>query len=168
MLFNYVLRRPYLTWSVIGADGTTLRTPTPVEGVTEPLLIHDMALTSRYIVLLLSPLVFDVAGLMQGGSLLKWRPEQGTRIVLIPRDGGAVRWLHTDAFWVWHFGNAFDRADGTVVVDYVEWAYPGGFTNSDAPQVGKFVRAESIRQPAGSSAPSKSSKPWSFPVSTTG
>ena len=110
VLFNYVLEAPYLTWSVIGADGTTLRTPTPVEGVTEPLMIHDMALTSRYIVLMLSPLVFDIAGVMKGGSLLDWRPEQGARIALIPRDGGAVRWLHTDAFWVWHFGNAFDRA----------------------------------------------------------
>ena len=142
VLFNYVLEAPYLTWSVVGADGTTLRTPTPVDGVTEPLMIHDMALTSRYIVLVLSPLVFDVAGVMKGGSLLNWRPEQGTRIALILRDGGMVRWIHTDAFWVWHFGNAFDRPDGTVVVDYVEWAYPSGLAKSFGPQVGSFVRAE--------------------------
>ncbi|HEY5854364.1 MAG TPA: carotenoid oxygenase family protein [Aldersonia sp.] len=142
VLFNYMLEAPYLTWSMLGADGVTLRPPTPVDGVSEPLMIHDMALTSRYIVLVLSPLVFDIAGVMSGGSLLDWRPEQGTRIALIPRDGGAVRWIHTDAFWVWHFGNAFDRPDGTVAVDYVEWSYPGGLAKSSVPQVGRFVRAE--------------------------
>jgi carotenoid cleavage dioxygenase-like enzyme len=51
VLFNYSLEAPYLTWSVVGSDGTALRMPTPVDGLDAPLMIHDMALTEKYIVL---------------------------------------------------------------------------------------------------------------------
>ncbi|MGN2640070.1 carotenoid oxygenase family protein [Nocardia takedensis] len=141
VLFTYRLDAPYLAWSVVGPDGTARRAPTPVEGVDEPVMVHDMALTARYIVLFLCPLVFDIPGLLRGGSLLDWRPAAGTRIALIPRDGSAVRWAETDTFWVWHFANAYDEADGTVVVDYVQWAYPSGLAKVATPQRGALVRA---------------------------
>jgi carotenoid cleavage dioxygenase len=140
VLFNYMLEAPYLTWSVVAADGSAARPPTAVDGVDTPLMIHDMALTRRYIVLMLCPLVFDMAAVLTGGSVLDWRPEEGTRIALIPRDGGRVRWLTCDAYWVWHFANAFDLPDGNVSVDYVEWTYPGGFAKAPAPSTGSLVR----------------------------
>ncbi|MDF3281634.1 carotenoid oxygenase family protein [Gordonia sp. N1V] len=141
VLFNYALDAPYLTWSVIAADGTVTRTPTPVDGLTEPVMIHDMALTERYVVLFVCPLVFDIEAMLTGGSLLSWRPDDGTRIALIPRDGGPIRWVQTDPFWVWHFANAFDNADGTVTVDYVEWTYPGGFADVKRPASSPLTRA---------------------------
>ncbi|MGV9712991.1 carotenoid oxygenase family protein [Gordonia sp. NPDC003424] len=141
VLFNYGLEAPYLTWAVIGPDGQPVRNPTPVDGLDEPVMIHDMALTSRYIVLFVCPLIFDLEAAMTGGSLLSWRPDDGTRIALIPRDGGAVRWVHTDPFWVWHFANAFDDPDGSVTVDYVEWTYPGGFTDQPTPATSALTRA---------------------------
>ncbi|NDZ96693.1 carotenoid oxygenase family protein [Streptomyces sp. SID6673] len=147
VLFNYVLEAPYLTWAVIGPDGRTRRPPTPVEGVDRPLMIHDMALTSRYIVLFLCPLVFDITAMLSGGSLLQWHPESGTRIALIPRDGGPIRWVDSEPMWVWHFANAFDNGaddapgDGTVTVDYVEWTYPGVFEHMPQPASSALVRA---------------------------
>lgn len=141
VLFTYSLEAPYLTWSVVGADGRAVRTPTPVYGLGAPMMIHDMALTEKYVVLFANPLVFDVAGLMTGGALLSWQPDRGTRIALIPRDGNAVRWIDTDTFWVWHFANAFDNPDGSVTVDYVEHAYPAGFAKSTAPNRAVLVRA---------------------------
>ncbi|MFE7416444.1 carotenoid oxygenase family protein [Rhodococcus sp. NPDC057529] len=141
VLFNYMLDAPYLTWSVVNPDGSVARTPTPVEGVDTPLMVHDMALTQRYILLMLCPLVFDIAAVLTGGSVLDWRPEDGTRIALIPRDGGPVRWTTHDAYWVWHFANAFDLPDGRVSVDYVEWTYPGGFAKAPAPSLGSLIRA---------------------------
>ena len=69
---------------------------------------------------------------MAGGSLLAWRPEDGTRIALIPRDGGPVRWSTTDAFWVWHTANAHEADDpaagNPVVLDYAQWPRPAGLT----------------------------------------
>jgi len=141
VLFNYLFEAPYLTWSVVAADGSLSRPPTVVDGLDKPLMIHDMALTQRYIVLVLCPLVFDIAAAMTGGSVLDWRPDDGTRIALIPRDGGPVRWASSEAFWVWHFANGFDLPDGRVGVDYVQWSYPGGLAKVDEPSLGSLVRA---------------------------
>ncbi|WP_238420672.1 carotenoid oxygenase family protein [Gordonia sp. 'Campus'] len=143
VLFNYSLEAPYLTWSTVAADGHTISGPTPVDGVDESVMIHDMALTSRYVVLFVCPLIFDLEAAMTGGSLLTWRPETGTRIALIPRDGGPVRWVQTDPFWVWHFANAFDgpNPEDGVIVDYVEWSYPGGFADEPRPATSALTRA---------------------------
>jgi carotenoid cleavage dioxygenase len=54
-VFCYALEPPYLTWSVIGPDGTVTSGPTPVVGVDDPSMVHDMALTGRYLVLVLAP-----------------------------------------------------------------------------------------------------------------
>lgn len=139
--FCYVFDAPYLTWSVIGADGTVTRPPTAVDGLDQAVMIHDMALTSRYIVLVLAPLVFDIARIFDGASPLTWQPDLGTRIALVPRDGSAVRWHTVDPFWMWHTANAFDLPDGEVVLDYVEWTYPGGFAESSEPNIGALRRA---------------------------
>lgn len=123
--FCYAAEAPYLTWTVIGPDGAAKRPPTPVDGIDRPTMIHDMALTDTYLVVPVCPLEFDIAAALDGGSLLKWNPESGTRIALIPRDGSAVRWCSDEAFWMWHTANAYDAADGTVVLDYVQWDNPG-------------------------------------------
>ncbi|OWA20511.1 carotenoid oxygenase [Streptomyces sp. CS159] len=147
VVFCYALEPPYLTWSVIGPDGKVTRGPTPVTGVDEPLMIHDMALTARYVVLVLAPAYFDVDAAMAGGSFLAWRPERGTRVALVPRDGGAPVWAHEDAFWMWHSVNAYDDGSGPqapVVLDYVEWnrltVGPSTRNESD-PVTARLVRA---------------------------
>lgn len=129
VVFCYQLEAPYLTWATLGPDGMVTRPATPITGVDRPVMIHDMALTARFVVLVLAPLHFDMGAAMSGGSMLAWRPQDGTRIALVPRDGGLVRWSHTDAFWTWHSANAFDDGeslDAPVVLDYVEWSHPGG------------------------------------------
>ncbi|MEU6815438.1 carotenoid oxygenase family protein [Streptomyces sp. NPDC046860] len=130
-VFCYALEPPYLTWSLIAPDGTGARGPVPVDGVDEPMMIHDMALTGRYLVLVLAPVFFAPGAAMSGGSLIDWRPEAGTRVLLIPRDGSPVREVADDAFWLWHTVNAHDEDDGTVVLEYVQWSRlslgdPGG------------------------------------------
>jgi carotenoid cleavage dioxygenase-like enzyme len=134
VVFCYGLNEPYLTWSIIGRDGVPIRAQTPIEGVDRPVMIHDMALTPTYVVLVLGPFYFDIAAAISTGSPMSWEPEHGTRIALIPRDGGPTRWLSTEAFWLWHTANAYDThaADGTarVVLDYVQWTAPGGFVHA--------------------------------------
>ncbi|MFF0777772.1 carotenoid oxygenase family protein [Streptomyces sp. NPDC003720] len=121
-VFCYGLEAPYLTWAVIGPDGVVRQGPTAVEGIAEPQMIHDMALTRRHVVLVLAPAFFDIEAAMSGGSFVAWRPERGTRIALIPRDGGPVGWADDEAFWLWHTVNAYeDPDDGRVILDYVQW-----------------------------------------------
>jgi carotenoid cleavage dioxygenase-like enzyme len=50
------------------------RRPTPVSGLDRPVMIHDMALTARFLVLVLGPLYFDIQAATSRGSLLAWRP----------------------------------------------------------------------------------------------
>jgi carotenoid cleavage dioxygenase-like enzyme len=125
------LRPPFLTWTVTRPGGSG-RTARPVEGVDRPSVIHDMAFTDRYVLLVVAPLFFDVASAGAGRSTLAWDEAAGTRIALIPRDGGPVRWCEDDTFWLWHTVNAHDAKDpvdpvaDVVVLDHVEWARPSG------------------------------------------
>ena len=61
--------------------------------------------------------------------MFDWRPERGTRIAVIARDGSGVHWFDSDAFWVWHFANAYEEEAGdgttTITVDYPYWTHPG-------------------------------------------
>jgi carotenoid cleavage dioxygenase-like enzyme len=50
------------------------RRPTPVSGLDCPVMIHDIALTARFLVLVLGPLYFDIQAATSRGSLLAWRP----------------------------------------------------------------------------------------------
>jgi carotenoid cleavage dioxygenase-like enzyme len=119
VMFAYDVEAPFLVWMVVGPDGTLTREPTVVEGVDEGYMVHDCVITERYLVLTIAPVVFDIDAMMTGGDVLAWKPELGTRIACIPRDGGPTEWIHTDPFFVWHFGNAYD--DGADVVLDLSW-----------------------------------------------
>ncbi len=144
VVFCYHLGPPYLTWATIAADGSG-SSPVPVAGLGRPVMIHDMALTEHYVVLVLAPLFFDPAEAARGGSLLSWEPDEGTRIAVVPRDGGPVRWCDDAAFWVWHIAGAYEREDpaagNPIVLDYVHWDAPGGLAPGAAPGHGRLARA---------------------------
>jgi carotenoid cleavage dioxygenase-like enzyme len=141
-VFRYDVTAPFLTWAAIGADGTVTRPATPVDGVDASYMIHDFAITARYLVVVLGPLQLDLDAMLTGGQPLVWKPELGTRIALIPRDGSTVQWVHGDTFWAWHYANAHD--DGDLVQLDLPWSSgPGfGFAGSHAaPLTGAFTRA---------------------------
>jgi carotenoid cleavage dioxygenase len=122
--FRYDTAAPYLTWMVIGPDGTVTQPPVPVHGIDKPFMIHDFAITERHLVLTVAPVVIDLEAMMSGGPGLRWEPELGTRVALIPRDrSGPTRWAHTDAFWAWHYANAYE-ADGCIYLDFPGFGVP--------------------------------------------
>jgi carotenoid cleavage dioxygenase-like enzyme len=136
IVFRYDVEQPFLTWAVIGHDGTVTRPPTPVEGVDSGFMIHDFAITERYLVLTIGPAVLDLDAMLTGGAVLQWRPELGTRIAVIPRDASTgPEWIHTDAYWVWHFANAYEASspatvgagtdDLRIVLDFPWWSSLG-------------------------------------------
>jgi carotenoid cleavage dioxygenase-like enzyme len=145
VLFRYDVEEPFLTWTVVGADGTVTRPPTPVAGADGAFMIHDFAITEHHLVLVVGPAVLDVDAMLSGGDALQWRPEMGTRIAVIPRNGSAgPRWIETDAFWVWHFANAYETGNGAdlrIIVDFPRWSSPGFVTNGAEPIRGSMVRA---------------------------
>ncbi len=145
VLFRYDVTEPFLTWAVVGPDGGVARPPTPVPGVDRGYMVHDFAVTEHYVLFVLGPGVLDVSAMFNGGDVLQWRPELGTRIAVVERDGTAPpRWIETDAFWVWHFANAYetgDPGDPRVVVDFPWWSHLGFAVENTAPLRGSLVRA---------------------------
>lgn len=107
---------PYLTYYVADAAGKIVRT-TPID-LPQPALIHDMTMSANYAIFCHCPLVFEMQQAMQTGMPFVWKPEQGARIGLIDRRNLEQQpvWIKTEAFWVWHFMNAFEQ-NGKIAVD---------------------------------------------------
>ncbi|MBU3751864.1 MAG: carotenoid oxygenase family protein [Mycobacterium sp.] len=90
-------------------------------------MVHDFAITERYLVFLVSPIIPDgipvALGVKPFGDAMRYHPERGSSFVLIPRDGGRIRRIDYEAVLQFHLSNAFDDR-GDVVVDVV--TYHGG------------------------------------------
>ena len=108
----------HLQYVVVGTDGRVRRT-VDVATPGQP-MVHDCALTARYFILLDLPVLFDLEVIAQGFQFpFKWHPEYGARVGLLPREGSAdqVIWCEVEPCAVFHPMNAYDRADGNVVLD---------------------------------------------------
>ncbi|SDG04074.1 carotenoid cleavage dioxygenase [Blastococcus aurantiacus] len=112
----------YWAWNhiqhiVVGPDGTVGST-TDIP-VSDGPMIHDFALTERYVVLLDLPVTFSMDAVAAGRQLpYTWNPTHQARIGLLPRAGTAreVQWIEVEPCWVFHTLNAYDDG-GRVVVD---------------------------------------------------
>ncbi len=88
--------------------------------------MHSFAITERYVILVTFPLVIDqmalIKGSLKGGGSIaesfRWQPERGSTFHLFDRETGAERaTVKGPPFFSFHHVNAFDREDGSVVVD---------------------------------------------------
>lgn len=106
---SYMPGHEFVQHIVINADGHVVRTTTVP--LTRTPFMHDFALTENHVVLWDTPIGFD-------GFECRWLPEHPTRVGVMPRTGGDVRWLDIDPVHVSHTLNAYDDGDA-VVVDVV-------------------------------------------------
>lgn len=87
--------------------------------------VHTFGLTPRHAILVAHPFAVSPVKMLWSSKgyidHFDWHPEQGTRLVVIARSNGQVREHVTDAFFIFHIVNAFERDDATVL-DLV--AYP--------------------------------------------
>ena len=142
ILFRYGLEEPYLYWAAVGADGHMTRPPEIIAEIDRGYMIHDFLITEDFLVLVINPATFDFARAAQGASPLAWEPDRGTRIAIIPRRGtsAGIRWVATDAFWCWHYANAWQEG-GEIITCFAWWSHLGlGVAGAPRPK-GQFVRA---------------------------
>ncbi len=102
---------------VVGTDGRVRHTVDIPMGMS---MVHDMSLTSKYAVIYDLPVTVDINLAMGGNRFpLKWNPEYGARVGLLPREGSAadIIWIEVPLCYAFHPMNAYDRADGSVVID---------------------------------------------------
>ncbi|HVL01561.1 MAG TPA: carotenoid oxygenase family protein, partial [Dongiaceae bacterium] len=97
---------------------------------------HDFAITEHYLVFVLAPVIVDpikaipaLLGLSTFEAASGYRDDIGTRIVLVPRDGGKLRIVECPPLVYVHFNNAFEQQD-SVVVDLVRHAQWDGVANA--------------------------------------
>jgi carotenoid cleavage dioxygenase-like enzyme len=90
--------------------------------VSDGPMMHDFALTGKYVVLLDLPVTFSLTAAAAGRELpYVWNGEHQARVGLLPRSGGDVRWFGVDPCWVFHCLNAYDDEGGRVVVDLCQY-----------------------------------------------
>ena len=84
-------------------------------------MVHDCAITERFVVLFDLPVTFDLDAAAGGASLpYRWNPDHPPRVGLLPLAGPAaeVRWFEAPSCFVFHTLNAYDDGD-KVVIDLV-------------------------------------------------
>lgn len=113
---NYALTPPFLTIYQFNSEASLVKK----WDITKPYptMIHDFVLTENYVVIFDCPTLFDLDEIMRGGSLLKWRPDLGTRIGIMHKKTGELKWFETEAFFVFHYANAFENKS-EITVDFV-------------------------------------------------
>ncbi|WP_298957280.1 carotenoid oxygenase family protein [uncultured Methylobacterium sp.] len=91
--------------------------------------IHDCAITARFAIVLDLPVTFSFGALLAGHRFpFRWNPAHRARVGLLPRqgDGADILWCEVEPCFVFHVANAYDDADGRVILDVV--AYDTVFT----------------------------------------
>lgn len=81
-------------------------------------MIHDAAITSKYIVLFDFPLLFTPLELLRGGEPLSLQTSERSRIGLMPvdsTDGNDVVWFSSDPTMAFHAACAWDTPSGAEV-----------------------------------------------------
>jgi len=113
---GYAPFAPYLTYHVVDASGALVRS---VElDIDHSSMMHDFQITENWAVIFDLPIHFDTAALADGFPF-RWAPEAGARMGLVRRDGSSaeVRWFEVDLCFMFHSFNAYEDAEGRVVVE---------------------------------------------------
>lgn len=85
-------------------------------------MIHDFAFTQRFAIILDLPVTFSLMAAIAGYSFpYRWNDAHKARIGLMPREGEAkdIIWIPVDPCFVFHTVNAYDRDDGSLVLDLI-------------------------------------------------
>jgi carotenoid cleavage dioxygenase-like enzyme len=127
---------------VVAADGR-VRREEPVR-VSHGPMIHDSAISARFVAILDLPVTFSMSALIAGSMFpFRWNPAHPARVGLLPREsaGSEVIWCDVDPCYVFHVANSYDTDDGGMILDVV--AYDRMFAETvlgpDAPR-GAFER----------------------------
>lgn len=163
----------------VGRDGRVKRTlDVPVPGMV---MMHDMSLTGRYVVIYDLPVTISGELINRGMRFpFAWNEDYAPRVGLLPRDGSAddIVWAGVSPCYVFHPMNAYDDADGNVVLDVCRYErmfladHNGPFRDSQAtldrwtvnPRTGRVTeeRVDDATQEFPRCRPSLNSKPYRY------
>jgi carotenoid cleavage dioxygenase len=111
----------HVQYVVVGSDGRVRKVvDIPVPGMV---MLHDMSLTQRYAVVYDMAVTVDFDLAFAGRFPFRWAPDYGSRLGFLPREGEAadIVWVDVPLGYCFHPMNAFDTADGRVVIDLCQY-----------------------------------------------
>ncbi len=106
---------PYLSYYVVNKDG--VMTNNIDIDLPKGVMMHDCAITANHTIFLDMPVTGDLEEAMKGGPALRWDPDNGARIGVIPRHGAPedVRWFDVSIGFVFHTVNGYEEGDEVVL-----------------------------------------------------
>ena len=119
--FGYGFTPPFLTYHIADADGSLVHSE--VVDTPRSTMMHDFAITETDAIFWDLPVTFDlnaaiayIADPSSAAFPYKWTPEDGSRVGIMPLEGGAasIKWFDLDPCYVFHGVNAFRRGDEVV------------------------------------------------------
>ncbi len=106
-------------WHVVVDANGQVRREEPISVKDGP-LIHDCMITEHYLIILDLPVTFSMKRLLAGYRFpYAWDPNHKARVGLLPREGKNedVIWCDVDPCAVFHPANAYETANGRVIMD---------------------------------------------------
>ena len=136
----YEAMHPDTLWhKVVGADGKVKRDePIPVRHGP---MVHDCMITPHYVIVMDLPVTFSMSAVLSGVSFpYRWNPAHPARIGLLPRQGTAddIIWCDIDPCYIFHPANAYETADGKVVMQACVYDHMFAPDNTGPDAVPKF------------------------------
>ena len=116
LFFGYSVMDPYLTYMRADANGQMLQVE-PIT-LTGPSMVHDFAVTDKYVVFMEMQVRFSWLSAISGSGLpFKWDDDAPCRFGVMPRTGtdAEVKWFDVPSCFVFHIMNSFDQGDEVVV-----------------------------------------------------
>lgn len=111
-----VFKPPYLQYGVVGADGRVKHSADIT--IPAPRILHDIALTQNYTLLLDLPLGWDSEAMKRGKRRITFDAQTPSRFGILPRHGtdADVRWFEADPCYIYHTINAWEEGDEVVLL----------------------------------------------------
>ncbi len=124
---------PQLHISVFHADGRL--NYHRVEPMPRFVYIHDWFISTNYLIISLHPVDIDfwpaLLGLRSISDSLRWRPEKGNLLLVIPRNpSGKTHQLEAPSCFMWHSINARDNGN-EIVAEFIGYDNPDHFVGKD-------------------------------------
>jgi carotenoid cleavage dioxygenase-like enzyme len=114
--------------------------------VKKPGYMHSFGMSEHYVVLAENPLLVNPMSMPLSKKAFidnyEWRPERGTRFIVMDRHTGEVQGTHeAEAFFCFHHVNSFER-DGELVVDLIAYDDPSVIHKLDLAKLRNGERLE--------------------------
>jgi carotenoid cleavage dioxygenase-like enzyme len=133
-------------------------------------MIHDFAVTPNFVIFPLLPSTADLDRIRGGGRHFEWQPELDFRFGVLSRraEAGDVRWFSAPNCFQAHVLNAYEEADGKIVLDMpmasgnIFYFFPQADGRTEQPETLKSELARWTLDPHASSdrAQVKTLFPW--------